>query len=288
MKCEVNVYIKRLLSITKSPPGIVFILCVYTLTSAAVYLHIENHKRDNNENGDINMILNKLISCNDSGNILQKQYGNVDDNMLNYWETLFFFVAMITTIGYGHITPQTVQGKVFVMTFSAIGIPLTAIIITGIGKRLSSFVTCLLIRRRCQERISLHRRDIQKGDKVHLFIETETYENIVVKEYDGSIIPLIISTAILIVYILIGSVVYSSLTHVSYMDAIYVVFLSISTISVSATLPSDSAYYIGSVIYILIGLTLLSMCVYAALQYNNVKPPTEPSERKENNANVEQ
>ncbi|CAC5414241.1 unnamed protein product [Mytilus coruscus] len=287
MKCEVNVYIKRLLSIAKSTPGIVFILCVYTFTTAAVYLNIENHKRDNNENGYINKI-NKLISCNDSGIILQKQYQCEDDNKLNYLETLFFFVAMITTIGYGHITPQTVQGKVFVMTFSAIGIPLTAIIITGIGKRLSSFVTCLLLRKRCQERITRHRRDIQKGGKINIFIETEAYENTVVKEYDGSIIPLIISTAILIVYILIGSVIYSSLTHVSYMDAIYAVFLSISTIGVGATVPSDSAYYIGSVIYILTGLTLLSMCVYAALQYNNEKPPTEPSGRKENNANVEQ
>ncbi|CAC5414239.1 KCNK3 [Mytilus coruscus] len=197
-------------------------------------------------------------------------------------------ICMFSIAGYGNITPQTVPGKVFVMTFSAIGIPLTAIIITSIGKRLSSFVTCLLMRKRCQERITRHRRDIQKGDKIDTFIETEAYENTVVKEYDGSIIPLIISTAILIVYILIGSIIYSFLTHVSYMDAIYMVFLSISTIGVGASLPSDSAYYIGSVIYILTGLTLLSMCVYAALQYNNVKPPTEPSERKENNANVEQ
>lgn len=75
MKCEVSVYIKRLLSIAKSKPGIVFILCVYTFTSAAVYMNIEDHKRDSNEN-----------QCE-------------NDNTLNYWETLFFFVAMITTIG---------------------------------------------------------------------------------------------------------------------------------------------------------------------------------------------
>ncbi|CAC5414240.1 unnamed protein product [Mytilus coruscus] len=221
MKCEVNVYIKRLLSTAKSSPGIVFILCVYTFTTAAVYLHIEDHKKDNNENRYINKN-NKLISCNDSGIILQNQYQCEDDNTLNYLETLLYFVAMITTI--------------------SIGIPLTAIIITSIGKRLSSFVTCLLMRKRCQERITRHRRDIQKGDKIDTFIETEAYENTVVKD----------------------------------------------TIGVGATVPSDSAYYIGSVIYILTGLTLLSMCVYAALQYNNVKPPTEPSERKENNANVEQ
>ncbi|XP_063431278.1 TWiK family of potassium channels protein 7-like [Mytilus trossulus] len=267
MKFEVTVYIKRLLSIAKSPPGIVFILCVYTFTSAAVYMNIEDHRRNSNEN-----------QCE-------------EDNTLNYWETLFFFVAMITTIGYGHITPHTIPGKVFVMTYSAIGIPLTALIITDFGKRLSTFVTrvCLLMRNRSQERIARKRRSLQKDDKMNILMETETYENTVLKDYEGSIIPLIISMAVLVVYILMGSVIYSSFTNVSYVDAVYMVFSLLSTIGARTTLPSDSTYYIGSVIYILIGLTILSMCVYAALQYNNVKSQsTEHLERKENNANVEQ
>lgn len=196
----------------------------------------------------------------------------------------------ILIVGYGHITPQTVQGKVFVMTYSAMGIPLTALIITDIGKRLSTFVTrvCLLMRNRCQERIARQRRSLQKGDKMNMLMETETYENTVLQDYEESIIPLIIAMTVLIVYILMGSVIYSSLTNVSYIDALYMVFFLLSTIGARATVPSDSTHYIGSVVYILIGLTILSMCVYAALQYNNVKSQTEPLERKENNANVEQ
>lgn len=54
-----------------------------------------------------------------------------------FWNSIFFSVIVVTTIGYGHLSPITDQGRVFCMIFAIFGIPLTGILLAAIGDRFS-------------------------------------------------------------------------------------------------------------------------------------------------------
>ncbi|CAC5414237.1 unnamed protein product [Mytilus coruscus] len=290
MACEFKLTPERVLNITKSFPFIVFILCVYILIGAAIYLRIGDPYGVHQENGDLK-VTSTLSSNNNSGNEFQNQYEDENHNPWHYWESLFFCVTTLTTIGYGHITPITAGGKVFVMVYSSVGIPLTMVVIAGIGKRLAAFVSFmfLTVQNRWQSRHLRYGHVTQKGDKINLNLDTENIEtvsNMKIEQTENqcSIIPFLVSIVILFVYILIGGAIYSSWEHVTYMDAVYLVFISLSTIGFGDIIPPDDKYNIGSCIYIPIGLLLVSMCVNAALQYSNMRPHIE---RKGNTESTE-
>lgn len=42
----------------------------------------------------------------------------------SYFNSLYFTVMTMTTVGYGDITPQTAFGKIFVMIYALLGVPL--------------------------------------------------------------------------------------------------------------------------------------------------------------------
>ncbi|XP_070179391.1 uncharacterized protein [Littorina saxatilis] len=49
-----------------------------------------------------------------------------------------FVLSVVTTIGYGHITPKTDNGRIATMVYAMIGIPLILVFLTGIGEKLYS------------------------------------------------------------------------------------------------------------------------------------------------------
>ncbi|XP_071168049.1 TWiK family of potassium channels protein 7-like [Mytilus edulis] len=281
MACEFKLNPERVLHIAKSFPFVVFTLCVYILIGAAIYLRIGDTYEVYKEHGDLE-VNSSLSSNNTSGNEFPIQYEDEDTNPWHYWESLFFIVTTLTTIGYGHITPTTAGGKIFVMVYSSVGIPLTMVVIAGIGKRLAAFVSFiyLTVRNRLQSPNLRYGHVTQKGDSINLNLDTENVEtgsNMRIEQIENhcSLIPFLASVAILFVYILIGGAIYSSWEHVTYMDAVYLVFISLSTIGFGDIIPPDDKYNIGSCIYLPIGLILVSMCVNAALQYSNMRPHTE-------------
>jgi len=51
--------------------------------------------------------------------------------------SLFFTTTVITTIGYGHLVPVTLEGKLFCIVYALFGIPLTLITMADLGKFVS-------------------------------------------------------------------------------------------------------------------------------------------------------
>ncbi|CAH1791686.1 unnamed protein product [Owenia fusiformis] len=63
---------------------------------------------------------------------------NTTDSASN-WDipaSIFFSTTIVTTVGYGHISPATSGGQVFFIFYALFGIPFTAIILGGIGGQL--------------------------------------------------------------------------------------------------------------------------------------------------------
>lgn len=66
-------------------------------------------------------------------------------------DALIFCFSIVTTIGtasvyfnllsgYGNVTPETDKGRLFVIIYGLIGVPLTLIVMANLGKFLSQFL----------------------------------------------------------------------------------------------------------------------------------------------------
>ncbi|XP_077977045.1 potassium channel subfamily K member 18-like [Glandiceps talaboti] len=71
----------------------------------------------------------------------------------DWFNSCFFCLTVITTIGYGHMTPQTVYGIIAFVIYSVVGIPLFFMYIFKLGEHLSQpvkrvywYVRCLIVR----------------------------------------------------------------------------------------------------------------------------------------------
>ena len=55
----------------------------------------------------------------------------------NYFGAILYAVTLISTIGYGHITTKTVQGKIATILYSAFGVPLMMLFVANIGSTMA-------------------------------------------------------------------------------------------------------------------------------------------------------
>ncbi|CAL1300981.1 unnamed protein product [Larinioides sclopetarius] len=51
----------------------------------------------------------------------------------SFGNSFFFAITVVTTIGYGHLSPSTIEGRLFCILYATIGIPLTGIVLAAIG-----------------------------------------------------------------------------------------------------------------------------------------------------------
>lgn len=55
----------------------------------------------------------------------------------NYFGAILYAVTLVSTIGYGHITTKTVQGKIATILYSAFGVPLMMLFVANIGSTMA-------------------------------------------------------------------------------------------------------------------------------------------------------
>ncbi|XP_073527816.1 potassium channel subfamily K member 17 [Phyllobates terribilis] len=90
------------------------------------------------DNQTLEMFIAFIIQAYKQGSTL---LGN--GSSLETWSFLgsvFFSVTVITTIGYGNLSPSTVGGRVFCIFFALFGIPLNLILLNRIGRRMLGLV----------------------------------------------------------------------------------------------------------------------------------------------------
>ncbi|XP_048780013.1 two pore potassium channel protein sup-9-like [Ostrea edulis] len=225
------------------------IVCTFTylLVGAAVFDALES-QNESDVRRELNSDEMKLRSkCNISSNdyetlrnIIWKVQPYKNGRQWKFEGAFYFSLTVITTIGYGHSTPQTDSGKIFCMWYALVGIPLCLIMFQSVGERLNTFVTFLL-------------KQIKKCFRL---------KNCEVSQTNLIMVACILSC----LFLTAGAGVFTYFEDWSYLDAFYYCFITLTTIGFgdyvalqSNNALQDSPQYVAfSLIFILFGLTVIS------------------------------
>ncbi|XP_059489329.1 uncharacterized protein LOC132204695 isoform X1 [Neocloeon triangulifer] len=74
-------------------------------------------------------------------------------------------------------------------------------------------------------------------------------------------LPISVAFVILVIYILVGASLYCIWEEWSFFEAFYFVFISMSTIGFGDYVPNHPMFMMGSIVYLVFGLALTSMCI---------------------------
>jgi len=156
---------------------------------------------------------------------------------------LLFTITIMTTIGYGHISPQTDSGKLFTILYAMIGMPLFVMFLGGIGDTMAngfkyaySRICCrwCRIKRLVSERIP--GQSLRKAKKLRdEVLNEESY-------MPGSeiSIPIILCVLAIVLYLIMGSAIFHVWEEWDIPSAAYFCFITLSTVGFGDMVPTRS------------------------------------------------
>lgn len=134
-------------------------------------------------------------------------------------ETIFFTFTLLSTIGYGYLTPNTEAGKLFCVFYCLIGIPVTFLVFYSIADHIEVFIT---------KRSTVdYNRSIQVTNDSSSLTLARKYLK---KQYTKCFLC---GLGLLIFVYVVPSIFFTHLMeypHWSFLDALYFCYISISTI----------------------------------------------------------
>ncbi|KAJ7370398.1 hypothetical protein OS493_032575 [Desmophyllum pertusum] len=189
---------------------------------------------------DLKVFINKIEEIVDHG---------FSQHWVRRWTilgSLFFAGTVVTTIGYGHVTPCTDGGRLFCIIYALVGIPLTWLMLSTLAQQINDWIGRAL--RCCYERV-LQRKPAGIGIKT-------------------AAITLAMSVIMVLVIALFGCY----LEGWRYLDGIYFGFITLTTIGFGDFVPLHPSenrdpegytwhvlvFTILSIIYFTIGLAIVS------------------------------
>ncbi|XP_058060847.1 uncharacterized protein LOC131211414 [Anopheles bellator] len=248
--------------------------------------------------------------------------GNTAWNFIN---GVIYSLTVVSTIGYGHITPSTTTGRALTIVYAIIGIPIFLIVLADFGKLFTRGIKFLwayvrrlyytgsfrkvrktaqvqevmkglnvvydMVRRPSGDnelqastataatpmippqqtppaalphayRLPATAEGGQPATGIELAPDTPTTPIPETFEIDDEFnLPISVAIFILIAYMLFGATIYFTWENWSFFEAFYFVFISISTIGFGDFVPQHPIYMMCSILYLIFGLALTSMCI---------------------------
>uniref|UniRef100_A0A5S6QNU9 Potassium channel domain-containing protein n=1 Tax=Trichuris muris TaxID=70415 RepID=A0A5S6QNU9_TRIMR len=206
----------------------------------------------------------------------EEQYITINDilnktqrTIWTFPQAIFFATTVITTIGYGNMVPRTVSGRVLCIVFGIFGIPLLLITIADIGKFLSDFITFLYRQfRRCKNQVRKHSRYFVLPEKKPSNISDDSDKEVEAESISESSsdtadvhLPVVMAMVVLVSYTAVGGLLFQMWEGWGYFEAFYFCFITMATIGFGDIVPSEQVYMFFTIIYIVVGLALTTMCI---------------------------
>ncbi|XP_023310000.1 potassium channel subfamily K member 1 isoform X2 [Anoplophora glabripennis] len=161
----------------------------------------------------------------------------------SFGQSLFFSSTVVTTIGYGHVTPLSRTGKIFCIIYAMIGIPMTLVLLSALVERL--LIPTIWLLQWLNSRLG------------HLY-----------QPFNIRILHLLIIVAILVgFFLLVPAAAFASIEpEWDYLDSFYYCFISLTTIGLGDYIPGDTAdqpyrplYKIATTCYLFLGITVMML-----------------------------
>ncbi|OXA50403.1 TWiK family of potassium channels protein 9 [Folsomia candida] len=154
----------------------------------------------------------------------------------NFANAVFYSMTLMTTIGYGHISPITFTGKLFTVIYSLIGIPIFSIIMIDAGKVLTLALKLHLTKDPAK------RKDYSVDEEFNFGIK--------------------VGLTILICYALVGAVFFIFVEQEwGLFGSLYFIFVTFSTVGLGDLVPANPVIAVLTSIYFLFGLALTSLVI---------------------------
>lgn len=247
--------------------GYVFFLCI----AASVFMAVEqeeelNHLKVHQKVRDDFIAKYPCVNIVDLVGLIQyfaeesKNGISVTDNTTNWYfgQSVFFVTTIVTTIGYGHITPTTSSGKVFAVIFTTVGLPFTLSVMSG-------FVDRLLI----PTTLILHWMQIKYR---------QSYRKFTIKIFH----LLLVSCTVFAVFLLLPAAIFHNIEpEWSFFDSCYYCFMSLTSIGFGDFTPGEgsalteyrTAYKLITSVYLFFGVIfmMLTLAVFYEIPQINLK-----------------
>ncbi|RNA07550.1 T family of potassium channels 18-like [Brachionus plicatilis] len=200
-----------------------------------------------------------------------------------YFSALLFTITIMTTLGYGHVSPATPEGQIVCICYSLLGIPLFVISTVKISNLLGDLLVFLTtnILCFCCHKSKKDNKDDQKEQSPDDWNESENNDIIKVVddmeledqyEEDDRFVPLIIVLIVFAGYLVLGAYLFTLIeSDWNLLQSSYYAFVSLSTIGFGDYVPGIGKVLSGNEaeggrnlliasIYIYVGLAILGMC----------------------------
>ncbi|KAL9966251.1 hypothetical protein ACROYT_G024299 [Oculina patagonica] len=179
-----------------------------------------------------------------------QDYDNVRENGVkpawSFLNAVYYVLQLVTTIGYGNITPQTSSGQLFTIAYAIVGIPLTVLALKSIGELVNMAL------RTVNRPIHIKFHTIQCDEGSCDFLEKGN---------------LLINSSCLIVTWIVASAASAHLEPKrSLIDNVYSIFVTYSTVGFGDIIPFKDQIYVF-MITVLPGLSFMSSLIDSIVAY---------------------
>jgi hypothetical protein len=181
-----------------------------------------------------------------------------------YFNSVYFTITTVTSIGFGDMYPVTRSGKVYIIFFGFFSVIAITFLIEAVadtmimGTSRTLFLFILVIKRICMRLVKLIFR--RKTNAIALTEVTMTNNEIkIYKITNRGIIPVIIVFACLLCYMLITGAIIGSLEDWSYLNSFYFAFLVVGSVGYGDITPRSVSGRVFYCFFSLLGVGMLCM-----------------------------
>ncbi|CAJ0574078.1 unnamed protein product, partial [Mesorhabditis spiculigera] len=235
--------------------AIIVFLTVYTLIGGFVFLHFEAEYEEflkrNETMAKAHCIKEILLRYRHQVRVLREadfaqeiahrclmEIGNDPRHEWSYKTAALYGFGILTTLGYGKIEPRTTNGRIFAVIYGFLGIPITVILLTNIGRYLESLA--MKIRNMCT----------RSKDESNDTITTSTLFVIVV------------------IYLTVGALLIPLLNgKFDFFNGIYFAFICLTAIEYGDLVPRNNYYVPIVLVYVSIGLAISTIALDIGSMY---------------------
>ncbi|KHJ40218.1 Ion channel [Trichuris suis] len=181
-----------------------------------------------------------------------------EDRRWTFESSFLFAFTLITTIGYGNLTPVTFNGRLFCIIYGLIGIPLVMITIANMGRFMFDGTVALVeIIRRMYARLMIGSKKSHQRVKRRSIVDMINVQS----HTQSSGVRSFCVICAFFLHMVLGALCLPQWEELDFFSAFYFSFITITTVGFGDIVPRKYEYLSLTLVYLTIGLALATLMV---------------------------